>query len=501
LFARAETSSFTRRFQMMKALDLVQMLSARGLISASRVKDFKTSVQKLSHACEAPLTDLDLRAVATTYKDTLKTYFAQLSPSPSAYTVRNTLQNLGQIYRLADESGIMPQDGRRTPTTRIGTRAAREKLVTTSRYRSHYGNEPYGCPRTQWPPDIAEGWEAYRADRALETRETTLVGYDGWLACYVGYHLTVDKTPMTRWDDLFDAQRVQRFITWHAKRVAGKDAKVSALGKHVIGLIVTMAHQLERPEILTLMKLKKRVAMVPAMHETKRPEHTFTLQDLDAVGLAYMAEGRQPFTRWPGDRIKYPGLEKALLFQTGFLIRVWLRVPLRSKALREMDLDGRLYRDEQRRWHIYYRGGQLKIDAYHGETNEFAMPWPPELAEDLETYVQTYRPRFPHAESNPHLFLTERGLQMSSGAIWARFRMAIYQATEKVIWPHLLRKIWADSYLDTHPGDYEGVAAMLNNTPEMVQKSYRRFRREQHLQKAIDFNAELFNGRPKRKTP
>jgi integrase len=129
------------------------------------------------------------------------------------------------------------------------------------------------------------------------------------------------------------------------------------------------------------------------------------------------------------------------------------------------------------------------------------MPWPPDLVENLETYLQTYRPRFPNAAKDPHLFLTVKGLPISSGAIWSRFRIAIYQATKKRIWPHLLRQIWSDAYLDKHPGDYEGVAAMLNNTPEMVQKSYRRFRREQHLQKAVDFNAELFNGHPKRKTP
>jgi hypothetical protein len=70
--------------------------------------------------------------------------------------------------------------------------------------------------------------------------------------------------------------------------------------------------------------------------------------------------------------------------------------------------------------------------------------------------------------------------------------LAIYQATHKRIWPHLLRTIWADAYLDAHPGDWEGAAAMLTNTPAMVQARYRRFRREQHLQKAIAFNAKLF---------
>ena len=41
---------------------------------------------------------------------------------------------------------------------------------------------------------------------------------------------------------------------------------------------------------------------------------------------------------------------------------------------------------------------------------------------------------------------------------------------------------------------------MLNDTPQTIQSWYRQFRAEQHLKKAVDFNAQLF-GNGHRKTP
>jgi integrase len=471
-------------------LELVQMLRARGVIAASRIKDVKTSLQKLADASQVPLKSLDLSAIASTYEDTLKTYFAELTPPASPSTQRNTRQNLRQLYRLLDESAVLPRDRRRTPSTRQSLRAMRTEIVQTSPYKSHYNRGRYGVPQKEWPADIAQQWQRYCVSRALDMRETTRVGYDGWLACYVGYNLSVEQPPIERWDQLFDADRLVRFVTWHAKRVGDRTTRTSVLGVHVVDLITMLAEQLDRPEILALRKLKRRLPKPAPMHQTKRPEHTFTLQELDAVGLALIAEGTRPFVAYR--RLRHPGLLPAIRYQTGLLVRLWIRVPLRRKSLCDMDLQGRLYRDDHGQWQLYYRGDQLKVDEYLGDTNEFAMPWPPELVEHLERYLQEYRPRFPRADADRHLFLSEQGDPLSGGAAWNRFRLAIYQALHKRIWPHLLRKLWADAYLDAHPGDFEGAAAMLNNTPQMVQARYRHFRREQHLRKAVDFNAKLF---------
>jgi integrase len=371
-------------------------------------------------------------------------------------------------------------------------RTARKELVKTSPYKSHYSHGRYRVPIVDWPEEIAHIWAQYCASRMLHIREKTLTGYRGWMACYVGYNLSVERPSVQRWDQLFEPDRLVRFIAWHAKRVGGKDARASVLSRHVLDLIAMLAEHLHRPELLDLHALQRKLPRPTPMHQTKRPEHTFTLQELDTVGLA-LIEQAQRFKPYPGmNRAMSPGLLSAIRYQTGLLVRLWIRVPVRRRSLVEMDVDGRLYRDEQGHWQIYYRGDQLKVDEYLGDTNEFALPFPPELVGNLETYLRDYRPRFPHADTHPHLWISEQGQPLSGQAVWERFRIAVYQALKKRIWPHLLRNIWSDAYLDANPGDWEGAASMLNNTPQMVQARYRRFRREQHLRKAIDFNAKLF---------
>ena len=99
---------------------------------------------------------------------------------------------------------------------------------------------------------------------------------------------------------------------------------------------------------------------------------------------------------------------------------------------------------------------------------------------------------FPNADTDRHVFLRQKGNPFTVPPFCTRFHLAIYHALQKRIWLHLLQTIWSDTYLDAHPGNYEGAAAMLNNSPNMVHQRYRRFRRDQHLQKAVDFNAQVF---------
>jgi hypothetical protein len=106
------------------------------------------------------------------------------------------------------------------------------------------------------------------------------VGYEGWFACYVGYNLSVESTPIEFWDQLFEPERLLRFIGWHAKRVGGIDARASQLGRHVLDFMAMLAEQEDRSEILALRKMQRKLPKPSPMHQTKRPEHTFTLQSL-----------------------------------------------------------------------------------------------------------------------------------------------------------------------------------------------------------------------------
>jgi hypothetical protein len=264
-----------------------------------------------------------------------------------------------------------------------------------------------------------------------------------------------------------------------------------------------IAQHQERPEAAALRKLYRKLPRVTPMHDTERPEHTCTPEELDAIGLAWMERAKAPVTTWKNEpTLKSYGLSQTKDFQTGLIIRFLVRIPMRSRAIREMDLGGRLYCNDQGTWMLAYRGDQLKVSAFQGQLNEFRCPWPADLVQDLETYLGTYRPRIPGADHKPQVFLSQRGNVMHAQGLTRRLQLAVYAISGKRVWPHLFRTTWADHFIDRHPGEYETVAAILNNTPQMVMERYRRFRREQHLQKALDFNAKLFgNGQTKRTSP
>jgi hypothetical protein len=143
-------------------------------------------------------------------------------------------------------------------------------------------------------------------------------------------------------------------------------------------------------------------------------------------------------------------------------------------------------------WQLHYRPDQLKIDEHDGEPNEFRMAWPQDIVADLDEYLTTFRPRFPDAKSSRTVFLSYKGKRAPTQHFRETIRVACWQHLRKRISPHLFRTIWTDAYLDAHPGDFEGAAAMLNDKPETVAGWYRQFRVAKHLAKAEDFTAKLF---------
>jgi hypothetical protein len=85
--------------------ECLTMLVNRGSLPKSREKDIRTALRKLADVYGQEVDDLDLAAIETTYADTLRSYFAH--GSASAYTQRNTRQNLTQLYRLLHETGVL----------------------------------------------------------------------------------------------------------------------------------------------------------------------------------------------------------------------------------------------------------------------------------------------------------------------------------------------------------------------------------------------------------
>jgi integrase len=484
----------------MLALTALQSLSTRGVIAPTRLKDIRTSLNKLAAAYQIPVDELDLAGIEATYPETLKTFFAEQSTPASVHTIRNTQQNIKQLLRQAHQAALLGSAARPKTGRRRTNKEIRAAFVKGSPYNDHYFGRKkasYTVPMDQWPDEIRQGWQRYEAEKSLQIRQSTLRSHRLYFTSYVGYNLTVDAAPITRWDQIFETDRLKRCLGWLAARL--KVSQVSSSGEKIVIVVTDIAKHLERPEYATLQKLKRQLPKPTPIHDKKRPRHTITLRELDQAGLTMLAEARQPLIHRTDS-----GARRAVRFQTALIIRLLTRCPRRQREIREMDLDGRLYRDEAGVWQLHYRSDQLKIAVHDGAPNEFRMPWPPDLVDDLEEYLQVFRPRIPNSAMSPLVFPTERGRQLTESLLGWRITLHCYRLTGKHVFPHLFRTLWCDAYLDAHPGDFEGAAAMLNDRPQTVQGWYRQFRVEQQLKKAIDFNAFTFghdrrqNGHPKR---
>ena len=93
--------------ECMEPLMMLERLIARRFLPASRAKDIKTALRRLAEAYGIEIADLDIPGIESTFSEHLRASFAERGPDTSAYTRRNTMQNLKQFYRLLHESGII----------------------------------------------------------------------------------------------------------------------------------------------------------------------------------------------------------------------------------------------------------------------------------------------------------------------------------------------------------------------------------------------------------
>jgi integrase len=478
----------------MHALDILQALVARGAIPKGRAKDIKTALNKLADACQLPIGELDLSSLEPTYQDTLRAFFARLDPPASQHTERNTLQNLAQLYRQAHAGSLLLPPVRPAPRgPRPYARDVVAEMRRSSPYFAHRSGKArvrYGAPPSQWPDEIVQGWETYAAMKAIRVRQITLRAHRKIFVSYMGYNLWHDPIPVTRWDQLFEPARILRCVAWLAARVGVE--RISQRGMGVVIVLIDIAKHLERPDLATLKKLERELPKPSKVYDKKLPRHTVSLVELDRLGVTLIQESRRP---WPGSH-ESTGGRRASKFATGLIIRLLARCPRRAREVIEMDLGERLYQDHRGIWQIHYRSHQLKIAVHDGQPNEFRMPWPADLVDDLNEYLRDYRPRLLKGSNSTVVFPAMGGRKLEPSSFGHRITFACYDRLKKHVYPHLFRTLWCDAYLDANPGDWEGAAAMLNDTPQTVQGWYRQFRVEQQLKKAVNFNAQLFgNGK------
>jgi len=198
------------------------------------------------------------------------------------------------------------------------------------------------------------------------------------------------------------------------------------------------------------------------MHDHRYPG--ISGRELETIALGLREDGRRPLT--PGDGRSE--IERAATVRTALILRLLVRIPLRPRQLRDLQLGRSLYRDSPSHWQLRFTAAAQRGSQRGGRLNTFALPFPEALVPDLEAYVERDRPRFPAAAASPYLFLTTRGRLLTPAQLGRELRRAVFVRTGQDFSLRRFRTTWAAEYLHQCPGDVPSAAYWLNETVETV---------------------------------
>jgi hypothetical protein len=270
------------------------------------------------------------------------------------------------------------------------------------------------------------------------------------------------------------------FVRWQSRRC---QCRITARALHVVDLIRHLARYTQQPTFNAILTYSKTVPQAEPMHAKR--EEWFTLQELESVGLALLDKVHRPRRSYPWRKWD----QRALTCQHALILRLLIRVPLRSRNIREAQSDRNLYQDRQDHWHLEFKGEELKVshrrqrrNIFHLDLNEHC----PDLIPHLEEFMTTYRPKMPHAKISRFVFGTRTGQPYSSYDLNRNLQRHVYAYTQKRFYTHLIRTIWATEFISkTH--DFTTAAYMLNDTVQSVIHRYQEILEKDHAQKASDF--------------
>jgi hypothetical protein len=467
--------------------DVLTAMETQGHIPTGRMKDIQTSIRYLARALgkeqPAQCQQEDFLLSTSVWKEKLDTYFMALDKPPSAHTIRNTRNNLSFLFRAAHDTGLI------TPPQSLPflhpNRDQHQKISgQTSPYRERWlsaRRTSYRLPQHAWPADIQAAWHDYAVSRQLKTRQTTLNKHINHLADYIGFLINIERLSV-HWDDLFHPPYLDRFIRWHSQR---QQTRISETARMLALTLRTLASHLNHPSLPTLKHYLRDLPTPEPMHS--KQHHWITLRELETIGLSELQNARKPFST--DLRATHPGLQRALECQHALMLRLLVRIPLRSRNLREIQLDKNLYKDQDGRWHLHFSGSELKIGTRNGRTNEYHVDlteYCPDLLPHLEEFLTIYRPRIPQTEISPFLFRTRYGNFFTAHTLRLELYNLVLRRSNKRFYTHLIRTIWASEYI-SKTNDYEGAAALLGDTVQMVLKRYHELQEKKAHARASQF--------------
>jgi hypothetical protein len=453
----------------------------------SRQKDVKTAVWYLAKALDCPdpqhcSPELYSQPLVTLYRR-IEDYQRAQSKSPD--TIRNTKNTISKLFRLADAQHLF----------------SLAPLVVTPRY--DYKSRPKRpgssiaktngtyLPYTQWPPDLQEAFTTFETwattpvvpgrPAGLRKRMVTIEAYRTGFASYFGYlHYTAHLAPI--FDHLFDLGLVTAYVHWH---VNDYHHRTTAFIRNFLKDLHALIRQYRPNEELCakVLALKKTLPVPSPCYD--KTDAWVSLSTLDEIGRSLWPRKQPHEIRRDKDK-QHPGMHSAVRAGIALMLQLWTRIPYRQRNMREMRLGDNLHKDGQGRWRLTFRGEQLKIASKRGQTNVFALPFPPSLVPLLEDYLTLWRPIILAKVGHPdtHVFLTQFGTPYTTSTLRRTTSKIIYSYTGRHWHPHAIRTVWATEWIQKTHGDFYIAAVMLNDRLETVIAKYTHLLEEDVAEKA-----------------
>lgn len=208
------------------------------------------------------------------------------------------------------------------------------------------------------------------------------------------------------------------------------------------------------------------------------------------------------------------------------LLRLMIRIPLILRNFCEMSWnparpeEGKNLFRQDGSWYIRASGPELKIGMRRGKINSVLHRVPSELTWLMEEVLtvwrpiitgipyqlpeegegglkhykeppQTRAPEYKKAPGNVLLFLTRDCKPAARDTIRFWVESTTYAYTGVAVYPHLIRDIWATTYIK-ETNDFVGAAKRLGNTVEIMLKHYAHLLDEEAEEKGDAFNRKLF---------
>jgi hypothetical protein len=458
-------------------------------LPATQVKDIKTSLKYLAQALGKPdaahCLPSDYQMPLPDLKARLTAFFASWDTPPSRHTIHNTRHNISVLLRQATAAGVMPAISRPAQTQTLGQ--IRHESRKRNPHRSRFIQPSYWLPVVEWPAALRARWDAYAREVELQIRPITLKERRGALQRYVGFLTHIQPTPIQHWEELFEVTHVDHFLRWQAKT---HQVRILAWSIHFVDLLYTIAWYQQLPQAGPLRDYRRRLPPATPLHD--KQYHMPTIPELEQVANYLLQEGSLQLQRHHA-QTHHPGLRSAIRFQRGLMLKLLIRIPMRSRTLREMQFDRHLFKADGR-WRLLFGPEDLKIAQRRGRPNKFDPDWPEDLVAPLETFRTTYRPRFPKADRSPVVFLTQKGNPFNGDELHDALNGACLQYLGKRFYPHWMRTIYTTVMLERGV-PIETVAAALNDTPRTLHQAYYETRARQHYGKAQEALQDILRQR------